>query len=407
MALSIKHSLVGRVHIRTLLSIALTCFLLTIAACSSDNDDDDDDNDPGSSDNIVSFNISADEAQEVPATGSAATATGTFSLDSESGALSGILTSTGVTATAAHIHEGFSGSNGGVVVALEIDGSSISVPESTVLDATQIEAMNAGNYYVNIHSDAFPAGEIRGQIAPDGVEVILSTLSGDNEVPPITSSASGIAYTTVNTSSGAAQINVITTGITTPQAAHLHLGFAGINGGVLVALTQDASELGNFSSADATVLDAAALARLKNGETYINVHSAENASGELRGQVLPNGVSVLTATLSGDQEVPPVTTAATGTGFVTLNENSGTLVANISTTGADDATAAHIHEGAAGSNGGVVVGLDQDSESPGDWSVSDTLLTAEQITTLKASGMYFNVHTPANGSGEIRGQIEP
>lgn len=402
-----KHIHFSRVQLKTILTTALICFFLTINACSSNDNDDDKEDDNDQSGATETFTISADEAQEVPATGSTATATGAFELDADSGALTGNLTSAEIVATAAHIHEGFAGTNGGVIIALEITGSTISVPENTVLDTAQVQAMNAGNYYVNIHSDAFPAGEIRGQIAPDGVDVILSTLSGENEVPPVTSSASGKAYTTVNTSTGSVRINVITSGIATPQAAHLHSGFAGINGGVLIALSQDSSDPGRFSSADQATLDASALTGFNNGETYINVHSAENASGELRGQVLPDGVSVLSASLSGDQEVPAVTTSATGSGFVTLNENNSTLVANISTTDVDDATAAHIHEAPAGSNGGVVIGLQQDSESLGNWSVGETLITAEQITTLKAEGMYFNVHTPTNPSGEIRGQIEP
>ncbi|MBX2878956.1 MAG: CHRD domain-containing protein [Granulosicoccus sp.] len=386
-----------------MMSLAL---LLAIAACSSDNDDPDDSNPPLGSDSIT-FSVAADGTQEIPATGSTASATGTLTLDRTTGALTGSVTTTGLTTDVAHIHDGFAGMNGGVIITLDVDGATISVPDSTVLTADQQASMLAGAYYVNIHSAAIPTGEIRGQLAPTGIAVMQVALDGSSEVPPVSSAGSGTAYLTVNETTGAAVINVITTGLTTPTAAHLHGGFAGSNGGVLQELEQDAAEVGNFSTAAGTVLSAENLTSLLNGGTYINVHTAETPSGELRGQVLPSGITLLNAALSGDQEVPPVTTLASGNGVVTLNENDSTLTAFVNVADAPTANAGHIHEGTVGNNGGVVIILMQNTDDAGIFSASAEAVTAEQIETLKTGGMYFNIHTPENPGGEIRGQIEP
>ena len=66
---------------------------------------------------------------------------------------------------------------------------------------------------------------------------------------------------------------------------------------------------------------------------------------------------------------------------------------------------AHIHAGIEGTNGSVAVPLTRQGDS--EWIVPDgTILTAEQITILKAGGMYVNVHSDAHKGGEIRGQLK-
>ncbi|MGQ7846476.1 CHRD domain-containing protein [Granulosicoccus sp. 3-233] len=375
--------------------------LLTVAACSSDDDSD------GVLLDSTTFSISADGTQEIPPTGSDATAEGEFMLQDETGLLTGSVMATGIDISAAHIHEGFAGSNGDVIITLDVDGDAISVPDSTLLTADQQTSMLAGNYYLNVHSDEFPAGEIRDQLAPSGISVLQMALSGSNEVPPVESNGSGTAYITVDDDIGSIIINVITSGLTTPEAAHIHSGFAGSNGDVLYALEQDAAEVGNFSSGEDTVLSTEELNSLQAGGTYINVHSAEVPSGELRAQVLPSGVSLLNAMLNGEQEVPPVATTAAGTGVVTLDENQSTATAFVTVSDAPTANAGHIHEGAAGVNGDVIITLNQDAEDAGLFSIVGEPVTADQIDTFLNGGMYFNVHTPTNPGGEVRGQIEP
>ena len=116
------------------------------------------------------------------------------------------------------------------------------------------------------------------------------------------------------------------------------------------------------------------------------------------------GVSV---PMSGAQEVPPVNTAASGSGSITVGAD-GAVTASIKTTGLTNAVAAHIHEAAAGANGPVIVPMAKKEGSSDEWvTAAGAKFTAAQLEAYKAGRTYFNVHTPANKGGEIRGQIRP
>ncbi|MEO6928508.1 MAG: CHRD domain-containing protein [Casimicrobiaceae bacterium] len=106
--------------------------------------------------------------------------------------------------------------------------------------------------------------------------------------------------------------------------------------------------------------------------------------------------------LTGASEVPPVTTTATGTGTVTINADH-TVTAKISVKGMT-ATASHIHDGAAGANGPVIVPFvktaDNTFEAP-----PGSKLTDAQYASYKAGKLYVNVHSAAHPGGEIRAQL--
>lgn len=108
--------------------------------------------------------------------------------------------------------------------------------------------------------------------------------------------------------------------------------------------------------------------------------------------------------LSGDQEVPPVKTAASGSGTIVISSDKS-VSGSISTTGVD-ATAAHIHEGPAGKNGPIIIPLTKGPDNT--WSVAaGAKLTDAQYASYLAGNLYFNVHSAANKGGEIRAQLKP
>lgn len=119
------------------------------------------------------------------------------------------------------------------------------------------------------------------------------------------------------------------------------------------------------------------------------------------------GVSMASADavkLSGDQEVPPVTTAATGESRISVAAD-GSVTGAVTTTGVDG-TMAHIHLAAAGKNGPVIVPLVKTAD--GQWSVpAGAKLTPEQLKAYQAGELYVNVHSAANKPGEIRAQLKP
>lgn len=116
-------------------------------------------------------------------------------------------------------------------------------------------------------------------------------------------------------------------------------------------------------------------------------------------------VSGTNVTLSGAQEVPPVTTQGSGSGTITVNEDKS-VSGSVKITGFT-ATAAHIHTGAAGKNGPVIIPLTKSSDGS-TWSVpAGAKLTDAQYNDYKAGNLYVNVHSAAYKGGEVRGQLKP
>ncbi len=114
-------------------------------------------------------------------------------------------------------------------------------------------------------------------------EQIKVTLSGDQEVPAVKTSAAGSGTITINadkTVSG----SVTTTGVAGTMA-HIHMAAAGKNGPVIVPLTKSGE--GTWSVPAGAKLTDAQYEAFKAGNLYVNVHSAENKGGEIRGQLKP------------------------------------------------------------------------------------------------------------------------
>jgi len=108
-------------------------------------------------------------------------------------------------------------------------------------------------------------------------------------------------------------------------------------------------------------------------------------------------------TLSGTSEVPPVATPATGSGTVTIKDDRSVSV-HIMVTGMT-ATAAHIHEGAMGANGPVIVPFTKTADNTFD-APPGAKLTDAQYASYKAGNLYVNVHSAKNPGGEVRAQIK-
>lgn len=108
--------------------------------------------------------------------------------------------------------------------------------------------------------------------------------------------------------------------------------------------------------------------------------------------------------LSGDKEVPPVVTKAFGQGIITVNKDM-TISGKVTTSGLTPFMA-HIHHGKAGSNGPVIIPLDQIGDSA--WVVPNgTKLNEDEYRAYLAGDLYVNVHTAEHKGGEIRGQLLP
>jgi hypothetical protein len=206
------------------------------------------------------FAVNLDSAQEVPAPtvgDPPPTGSGTFTLDPANNTIAYQLTVQNLTGApiAAHIHEGAPGVAGDIVQQIDhvtLEGT------TDALEPANVAALFAGNLYVNVHTSANMAGEVRGQLAPLPTGTAEFSLEEDNT----------LQYTiTVQNLSGPA------------TAAHLHRGEPGTPGPVEITL--DHTTLTGTTSA----LTAEQLADLFDGLLYVNVHTELNTGGEIRGQV--------------------------------------------------------------------------------------------------------------------------
>jgi hypothetical protein len=223
---------------------------------------------------MVSF---IDAQQENPVNASTASGFGLFMIDRTAKTLTYYIRYNGLVGAevAAHIHGAANyRTNAGVVHPLPAGATKTGVWN---YPAASEQAILDGMTYVNIHSTAFPGGEIRGQIVCS-----VNPLDRTQEVPPTNTSSNGCAFCGIdrNAKTLGYDIQLALAG-STEVAAHIH-GFAdaGVNAGVLNPLAAGARKIGVWNYPNA----AAELGILQE-KTYVNIHTNVFGGGEIRGQI--------------------------------------------------------------------------------------------------------------------------
>ncbi len=278
------------------------------------------------------------------------------------------------------------------------------VPDSAaVLSAGQITAFNAGNLYYNAHTAANPGGDIRGQLDKAGT-VKFATLDSAQETTGSTSTAIGAGALVVDTTNGKVGGFIITSGLVSPTAAHVHLSTGrGVAGGIILPLAGGPDLWVVPDSAAALTADQ--ITAFQAGNLYFNAHTAANPGGDIRGQIDKSGTATF-ASMDSAQETTGSTSTAFGAGALVVDTANGKVGGFITTSGLVNPTAAHVHLSTGRSvAGNIIVPL---TGGPSLWVVPDNapVLTADQITAFQAGNLYFNAHTAANPGGDIRGQID-
>jgi hypothetical protein len=373
--------------------------------------------------------------QEVPPSGSTASATITLALDAQQEQLAVQLDASGVTGTTlAHLHAATSGINGPVVFPLAsgtfttvqktLTAADLKAAGSIAKFSDAVTALLGGGLYANIHTTAHSGGELRGQL---GAITLRSVLSPAQELAKPASTATGAGVVTIDAARTQIAVQLSIANLANATMAHIHAGAVGTNGPVILPLagaftqsltkTVTAADLMAHPEAGVATFDDAINALL-TGRAYLNVHSSTNATtamGEIRGQV---GPVTLQASLTGAQETPPVSSTASGSGTITVDGLQQTLTVALSETGLTDITMAHIHGGATGVAGPVIFGLAMGTfGSPlaktlgaADFMPAPAIglnQLSDAINAILTQGAYFNIHTVLNKGGEIRGQITP
>jgi len=197
-----------------------------------------------------------------------------------------------------HIHNALAGTNGDIVFTLDpsvcpTKKSGFFNPSCNTfsLSEDQIRQLKDRKYYINIHSDIFPAGELRGQLLPKSHKYYVIRLSGLNEVPPVTTAGNGIFVGELN------QRNLTVSGSFGDLGSVLIVG-SGINQGAVGAtgpqqfvlgIDEDLDQLGGDVEAQRNVyaLTCKQEAALKSNNFYANITTTGQPTGEIRGQFLP------------------------------------------------------------------------------------------------------------------------
>ncbi len=236
-------------------------------------------------------------------------------------------------------------------------------------------------------------------------------LNGAAERPnPVTTTATGSALFRLK--GNHLVFNITYSGLSgTATAAHIH-GPAPASGSANVLINLATFNGGAFGTGGSlsgeVILSPTQKEHLLSGNTYVNVHTTANSGGEIRGQIAP---AAFQARLAGTYERPNrVNTPAQGYGAFVFVGNE--LSFNVFYEGlSGPATLAHIH-GPAGVDtaAGVLINLDS-FKGPG-FGTSGTFVGKVTLSDAHRAAVmegltYVNVHTVANGPGEIRGQILP
>jgi hypothetical protein len=233
------------------------------------------------------FKATPTGAEQVPPSGSAGTASAFLPL-SPTVFVSISLTFSGLTGsqTAVDVHgPAAPGATGPVVLTLTAAGTtSGSAGASFQPTAQQRAEIRAGLWYIDVHTTAFPGGEIRGQFGPD--PVFLAALTAAQPVPPSPSPGTSTATVALSTDESRAEVLVRYSGLTGGSTGiHIH-GPAppGAVGPILMTVTgANGSDtllfLAHWSPTPVQV------AQLKAGQLYMDVHSVASPDGALRGQI--------------------------------------------------------------------------------------------------------------------------
>jgi hypothetical protein len=327
--------------------------------------------------------------QEVGPTPSSGFGGGEFRIDPVANTVTYRIVFTGLLAaeTAAHIHGMANpGANAGVLHGLPAGNPKTGT--WNYLEAQEAGIL-AGQTYVNIHSSAFPGGEIRGQIVP-----LNAQLDGAQEVPAIPTTGRGWGTFTIDMPANQLAYHIAFTGLSAAEtAAHIHGSAAhGANAGVLHGLPLGSPKIGVWNYSDAQEADILA------GRTYVNVHSTAFPGGEIRGQIVP-----IVAPIDAGQEVPSNASTGAGIGLFSIDQANDVLGYDIRVAGlTTPETAAHIHGySPPGVNSGVQHPLPSGARKLGVWNYP----TGDEAN-IETGLIYVNVHTSMFPGGELRGQIQ-
>lgn len=322
--------------------------------------------------------------------------------------------------TAAHLHYGKVGQNGGVALGLDnlIASNGNTLNGGVVINGATwtnlMAALMSDSIYINLHTGAFPNGEIRGQVST------TKTLRFDSYLTSAAITAGGGSLTKASTSNGVSTLslnnsmdtltyNAFFNGLTSnAAAAHFHLGEPNQSGGVVKELTITGNMIsGVWTKSDATnPLTNALISNLLYGSLYYVIHTDSNPGGEIRGQVFRLAREGFIGEFDGKQAM--TFSKGKGTAIVTYDRDRTNLHYMLAFDNlTSEVTSAHLHKGVAGLSGGVNydLGLPTNNGFYNYWTAANGFNNAQSLPLRRGDSIYVNIHTAMFPNGEVRAQL--
>jgi hypothetical protein len=337
------------------------------------------------------YNAKLSGAEVVPAVLTSSSGTAKFFLQPDGVTLKYQIKLSVPNASAVAVHIAAPAENGAVTHPLTPVSASMS--GSITLTMDEQAALTADQLYVDVKTAANPAGEVRGQLLLPGAQIFVAAPSGAQQLPPVMSMFHGHASFVLSPDQGTILYHVVTDA--TPTDVRLHRAIGAVNGPVAYPLgpvgqTIDATvQIGANDSAD-----------LIGGRFYLNIVTADQPAGELRGQVIRPGETLFTGVLSGQNEVPPVASQATGGTQFVLSAAQDSLRYEAIVNGVLP-TGAEVDNAPAKSNGPT---LGQLMLAP-EGALGNMPMPARATPQFFGGATYVNIRTLSYASGELRAQL--
>jgi hypothetical protein len=298
------------------------------------------------------------------------------------------------------------------------------LPIKNTDDTSNIQAFEA--------STTLPSGPLESVEVDTGVpeqRVFISSLTAEQEVTidpslfdaKVNRNASAVGLLAIDTNTQVITGNVTFDGIDADDAVTgvtINASAAGSNGPVILTLEPSKTDSHVFEITKRLVLEDIAdirggdLSTLLSAGWYFNVHTESNPGGQLRGQIIPNGIEVVRVELETEQQIPIVlekSAANVGAvGYFTYSKTDASVLptANVQIHGFE-ATHVNLHcGGVAGDTGPVQITLNDVSPDnfPGTFFTANHMRIAS-LPALQDGTYYFKAHSEKNPTGELRGQI--
>ncbi len=282
--------------------------------------------------------------------------------------------------------------------------------------ASVLSNLLAGEIYLNITTTQHTTGELRSQLVNYKGLTFDGILDGSQMVPPVSTPAQGVCVIRFSPDLTTMYYDIVIDGVASSiDYSHLHIGDFGQpynSSSFQVDFTSSIN--GNRISGTKTNISALNKDRLLKSNLALLIHTSSHPQGEIRSQVVRYAREGFTVNLEGQQVVPAISSAAYGSGIVSIsrdeeNAHYNWVVGNLSAPPIDS----YFKNNISGQNGSVIYNMSSAMTVVGNnasansfWTSSDIIpFLALNSAQFSSDSVYLDIHNSAFPNGEIRGQV--